>query len=256
MTIPAVDIIGSGSPIVMVHGSFATTSTWKPMVKLLAEQHQCILIKLPGHGGSPDPRDFDHPHIDTELAEIEAAVAAHTSEPIHLVGHSFGGVVALAQALKGNLKIRQLTLFEPVAAWLLPLMNDQDMHQRVLDFVDDYKAAVERQEPRVAGKVIDFWGEPGSFAQLPEHIQDGLGALVPHNLRHWQLCTSMPWQPEHVRQLNMPVTLVYGSQSDPATHAIARHVADLAPDSRLIEIPGASHMLVTSHPQECVAAMA
>jgi pimeloyl-ACP methyl ester carboxylesterase len=250
-----IEVIGSGSPVILVHGSFATTSTWKGMVKQLASHHQCIMIRLPGHGGAPDPQDFDNPDINTELAVIEEAVAHYTHEPIHLIGHSFGGVVALALALKGSVAIRELTLFEPVAAWLLPHLDDTATHQKINAFVDNYKAAVNQGEPRVAGRVIDFWGESGSFANLPTHIQDGLDPLVPHNLRHWQICTSLPWTPDNVRQLDIPVRLVYGSNSNPATQAIARHIVALAPNSSLHEIAGASHMLVTSHARECVESL-
>jgi len=84
-------LTGSGSPIVFVHGSYATTSTWKKMIEQLSARHTCIAIKLPGHCGTPDPQDFDAPTIETELKLIEDVVRSLTDEPIHLVGHSRKG---------------------------------------------------------------------------------------------------------------------------------------------------------------------
>src|SRR3990167_7171076 len=84
-------LTGSGSPIVFVHGSYATTSTWKKMIEQLSARHTCIAIKLPGHCGTPDPQDFEAPTIETELSLIEDVVRSLTDEPIHLVGHSYGG---------------------------------------------------------------------------------------------------------------------------------------------------------------------
>jgi len=82
---------GSGSPIIFIHGSYATTSTWKKIVQQLANTHHCISIKLPGHSGMPDPDDFSAPNINTELHIIESVVTKLTNQPIHLIGHSFGG---------------------------------------------------------------------------------------------------------------------------------------------------------------------
>ena len=116
---------GSGSPIVFIHGSYATTSTWKKIVQQLASTHHCISIKLPGHNGMPDPDDCAAPSIDTELNIIESVIAELTDQPIHLIGHSFGGVVALALALKGSVAIEALTLFEPVSTWVFESVGDK-----------------------------------------------------------------------------------------------------------------------------------
>jgi pimeloyl-ACP methyl ester carboxylesterase len=66
---------GTGSPIVFIYGSYATTSTWKKMVEHLSNNHRCILIKLPGHCGTPDLKDFSNPCVETELSIIEKVVS-------------------------------------------------------------------------------------------------------------------------------------------------------------------------------------
>ncbi len=96
---------GTGSPIVFVHGSYATTASWKKLVDQLAAGYLCISIKLPGHCGLPDPEDFSSPSIETELGIIERVVSTLTDQPIHLVGHSYGGgrcIAAGTQRLPGN----------------------------------------------------------------------------------------------------------------------------------------------------------
>ena len=81
-------LTGSGSPIVFVHGSYATTSTWKKMIEQLSARHTCIAIKLPGHCGTPDPQDFDAPTIETELKLIEVqlgeAIDVHDKQKFEL----------------------------------------------------------------------------------------------------------------------------------------------------------------------------
>ena len=242
---------GAGSPIVFIHGSYATTSTWKKMIKLLAENHRCISIKLPGHCGMPDPDDFSTPSIQTELAILEQVVQSLTDEAIHLVGHSFGGVVALAQALQGNLKLSQVTLFEPVATWVLDRTQDTEMSDSVEDFLFKYRRDVANKKHYACGQVIDFWGEAGAFELFPDFIKESMEPLTSNNIRHWELCSSMDYDLSHLEKCTVPTRLVYGDHSNPVARSICEHLKEHIPNSKTYEIKGASHFLVTSHAEEC-----
>ncbi len=244
---------GKGEPIVFVHGSYATTSTWKKMVAHLAKTHHCISIKLPGHCGTPDPEDFANPSIETELEIIESVVAEVTEQPIHLVGHSYGGVVALAQALKGSLSIEQLTLFEPVAVWSLELLNDKAMMSCVDDFLEKYYQDTSNKVPYACGQVIDFWGGGNEFEMLPTFIKDTMALLQDNNLRHWKVCTQVNHSRSELMNLSVPTRIVCGSRSNQVAHAIVSHLTEQLPYSKQYEIEGASHSLVTSHVDECLS---
>ena len=246
---------GAGEPIVFVHGSYATTSTWKKMVEHLSKTHHCISIKLPGHCGTPDPEDFANPSIETELSIIESVVAKVTKQPIHLVGHSYGGVVALAQALKSSLSIKQLTLFEPVAVWSLELLNDKAMMSCVDDFLKKYYQDTLNNVPYACGQVIDFWGGGNEFELLPSFIKDKMALLQDNNLRHWKVCTQVNNSRSDLMKLTVPTQIVCGSRSNQVAHAIVSHLNEQLPHSKQYEIAGASHSLVTSHAEECLSIM-
>ncbi len=245
---------GCGSPIVFIHGSYATTATWKKMVESLSDKHLCISIKLPGHCGTPDPGDFSEPTIETELSIIEQVVTELTDQPIHLVGHSYGGVVALAQALKGSLLLSQLTLFEPVAAWVLDAAGDEAATE-VHRFVRSYRDQVLQHVPDACGQVIDFWGGEGAFQQLPQFIRDGMQSLTLNNVRHWDVCMANIRTLSDLQQLPVPTHVIVGNQSNPIIRTIASHLCTFIPDCRQSVIKGASHFLVTSHVDECLKAM-
>jgi pimeloyl-ACP methyl ester carboxylesterase len=246
---------GSGSPIVFIHGSYATTSTWKKMIAQLSSNHRCISIKLPGHCGTPDPEDFSNPAISTELDILEQVITKLTDEPIHLVGHSFGGVVALALALKGSVALSQMTLFEPVAVWVLECMHDDKMNAVIQRFLAEYFYDVSTKKPNVCGQVIDFWGGKGAFESLPAFIKDSMAPLVANNVRHWSLCTAIHNKASDLQKLSLPIRLVCGTQSNPVAHAIIEHLHNQMPSSKKYTIDGASHFLVTSHFRECLAAL-
>jgi len=102
----------SGPRVVLVHGGAQGTETGGErnfaFQKPLAEQGwQLIVPDRPGHGRSPDPGRPDDAEADG------AWVAELLGDGAHLVGHSFGGCVALAAAAKRPAAVRSLTLIEP-----------------------------------------------------------------------------------------------------------------------------------------------
>ncbi len=246
---------GSGTPIVFIHGSYANTSTWKKMVEKLAVNHHCIAIKLPGHGGTPEPEDFSCPSLATELSIIEQVVNKLTCQPIHLVGHSFGGVIALAQVLTNRLSVAKMTLFEPVAVWVLKRIDDQIMYLSVQDFLVKYRHAVANNTPYACGKVIDFWGGKGLFSSLPEFIKANMVPLINNNIRHWDIDANISNNLTDLQQCTVPTRLVYGDKSSTVAHAICHHLGKQMPNGRIFVIKGASHFLVTSHVDECLAVL-
>ena len=90
-------IAGSGQPVVLLHGWPQTRASWRDVMPLLAERHQVIAVDLPGLGRSPRPADY----AKAAIAEtVRSAVRTLTGErPVGLVGHDWGGIVAMFWAL-------------------------------------------------------------------------------------------------------------------------------------------------------------
>jgi pimeloyl-ACP methyl ester carboxylesterase len=243
---------GSGDPIVFIHGSFANTSTWKQIVAELAGDYHCICIKQPGHGGAPDPDDFDAPSVETEVKIVEQVVQHLGLGPIHLVAHSYGGVVATALALKGSVDIRLLTLFEPVTTGVLEVSGQEEEAEAVRQFCLGYRAAVAGGEQYACRRVIDFWGGEGLFEPMPEFIKEAMEPLTPHNIRHWDLCQKLKYPIEEYAGFQAPVRVVCGDQSNPILRTIAACLQQHFPDAHTDIISGATHFLATSHWQACL----
>jgi pimeloyl-ACP methyl ester carboxylesterase len=102
---------GDGAPILLVHGFAADGASWQPLERVLSPGRPIWRIDLPGHGRSPRRRIDDFPSL--ARAVVEAFDAADFG-PVHLVGHSLGGGVALALADIRPRRIASLTLIAPV----------------------------------------------------------------------------------------------------------------------------------------------
>ena len=100
---------GRGATVVLVHGLGSRSQDWLPTARALARSHRVVLVELPGHGVSPMPEPFS---FERTVAALELAIAQASPEPVVLVGHSVGGLVAAATAIEHPARVRALVLVE------------------------------------------------------------------------------------------------------------------------------------------------
>lgn len=126
MTADGVDIhhqiIGTGPPVVLVHGITDSSADWAPIDQRLASDHTVVTLDLRGHGRSGDAEDYSALAMVNDLA---AVVEATGIEPPLVVGHSLGAVVAAAYAssapVRGIVGIDQTLRFSDFAAMVRQL---------------------------------------------------------------------------------------------------------------------------------------
>src|SRR6516165_12593918 len=98
---------GIGPTIVLVPGSCSTGAAWRPVIATWNGQFRCVTTSLLGYGGTVERRTAADPDISHEAEIVESAVRKAGSRA-HLVGHSFGGLVALALALRNRSSLASL----------------------------------------------------------------------------------------------------------------------------------------------------
>ena len=115
--------VGAGSPLLLIHGSFSNgPTTWARQMEEIRHYHRLIVVDRRGHGQSPaEPRPYTI--AGDALDVLEAAGRAGGGE-IHVVGHSYGGMVALEMARIEPHRIRSLHLIEPPYLSLMPEDSD------------------------------------------------------------------------------------------------------------------------------------
>lgn len=246
---------GSGPVLLFLPGSYSTPQAWRPIQKLLPPRFRMVTTSLCGYGGTEETRsseDFDMQH---EVRLVEA-LARHIGEPVHLVGHSFGGAVAIAAALAGEVRIASLSLFEANPIDLLRHCGQQALHDATMDVGRGFEAAVDAQEPDAPGRIIDFWGGAGTFAAMPEAVQAYCRTTAPANVLDWQTVFSTPVTQSDCARLGMPVLLVRGGLANAQMIAMTDCLQGCLPDVRAEVVEGAGHFLITSHAQECARLLA
>lgn len=105
----ALGSFGAGPEVVLVHGLGSRAEHWLPMARDLARDHRVILAELPGHGIA----GMAHPlTLSSAALALDREIADECVGPVVLVGHSVGGLVALAEALRAPERVRALVLVE------------------------------------------------------------------------------------------------------------------------------------------------
>ena len=102
--------LGTGTPVVLLHGFGADLSNWRGVVALNARLERILAIDLPGHGRSAVPDGAEFAGL---VDAVESELFRQDIRRAHLVGHSLGGATALALAERASVEIRSLTLLAP-----------------------------------------------------------------------------------------------------------------------------------------------
>jgi pimeloyl-ACP methyl ester carboxylesterase len=99
----------------------SSKSQWRELIDSLRDRYRLIAIDLLGYGESAMPSSLERYSLGDEVRLVESVLARELrpGEKFHLIGHSYGGVVALRLAQTRPHAVRSLTLFEPILFNLL-----------------------------------------------------------------------------------------------------------------------------------------
>ncbi len=240
------------TPIALIHCALGRAGNWRPFLNALDMSLSPLLIELPGHGLAEDydeSRDFADQAVELALDEMP-------TEPVPLVGHSFGAVVALRIAVERPYRISSLVLVEPVFFAAVKDRWAYDKLQRDLASFEKKVAAAEN-----ATAVKDFhaiWGE-GDWNDLPSEDRSYMMeriSLVPKG--NPLLFDDRPGllAPGRLEEIDVPVTFVDGGDSHPVIAEIISTMGDRFQDAEWVTVGGAGHMLPMTHPEKLAEAVA
>lgn len=242
---------GSGPGVVCVHSNASSSGQWRGLMDLLAPRFHVLAADTYGAGKSPPwPRDRKLALRD-EVALLEP-VFARAGDRFSLVGHSYGGGIALVGALVHRQRLHAMALYEPTLFALVeqesPSPNDVD---GIRNAVTTSVAALEAGDPAAAARCfIDFWMSPGSFDRMPERVQAATAESV-RNIQGWKdALFDEPTPLQAFATLDAAVLLMVGSKSPLSSRAVAQRLARVLPRVELVELDGLGHMGPITHPDK------
>lgn len=241
---------GRSGPVVLVPCSAGSARQWKPLVEQLAG-FETIALDLRGHGARGRWHGEGPLSLDEEAAAIGEAHAG--AAPFHLVGHSYGGAVALKFALCFPERLRSLTLIEPSCFHVLRTAPGD--HAHLLDEIGGVADAVNRgvlsgDYRGGTALFMDYWGGPGTWDALPEQRKAQFADLAVHIAHHFWSLTEEQTPLQAYAAIDMPTLILCGTKSPAPSRTIARLLADTLPHARHRTVRDAGHMSPITHPAE------
>ena len=240
------------APLALIHAMLGKASSWRPFLNHLDRPVSPLLIELPGHGLA-EPYDESRDFADQAL---ELALEELPSDPVPLIGHSFGAVLALRLAVERPYRVSSLVLIEPVFFAAVKGRWAYDKIER--DLAGFAKKMAASEHATAAREFHKVWGDGTPWNELSTEQRGYLVdrvSLVPRG--NTLIFDDLPelLRPGRLEDLDMPVTFIDGADSHPAISEIISTIGDRIPNAEWVTVPDAGHMLPLTHPDRVVEAI-
>ncbi|MCV6594583.1 MAG: alpha/beta hydrolase [Silicimonas sp.] len=239
------------TPIALIHCSLGRAAGWRPFLNGLGGSLSPLLIELPGHGLAPDydeSRDYSDQAVELALEEMP-------SDPVPLIGHSFGAALALRIAVERPYRVKSLVLVEPV---FFAAVKGSTAWDKLKADMAPFEKKIEAGSVATAAKEFHkLWGQ-GAWDDLPAEQRNYITQrinLIPKSDPLIRDDRFGLLEPGRLEELDMPVTFVDGGDSHPAMAQIIAALGKRIPDAEWVSVEGAGHMLPMTHPKKLVEAV-
>lgn len=242
---------GAGTSVVCIHSSASSSGQWRALMERLAHRFRVIAVDLYGSGKTAAwPRDQPM-HLDDELALLSSVFRA-AGDRFHLIGHSFGGAIALKAALADPGRLISLVLYEPVLFSVLMADAPQSAPAReILAVRDDTNRLVDEGNlDASAQRFIDYWMGEGTWAATPEPRRPVLAAAMRAVKPEWHAAFYEPTPLRAFAAIDVSTLFLTGTKSKASARAVARLLTAVLPRVRVEEIEGVGHMAPLTHPDK------
>lgn len=252
-----VQVMGEGPVALLLHGTGASTHSWRALMPLLARRFTVIAPDLPGQGfsGEAPAAAFS---MEGMSAALVALLAALNATPSLIIGHSAGAAIGARMCLDGHVAPERLVSINgallPLGGWagqifspLARLMVKLPGMPRLFA----WRAA----DPVVVRRLLDATGskldEQGIelYARLfrrPGHVAATLGMMAAWDLH--ALGRDLP-------RLSTPLALIIGKQDRTIRPTEARRLHRIMPQARILALPGLGHLAHEEAPESVLHAI-
>jgi pimeloyl-ACP methyl ester carboxylesterase len=248
------DESGQGPTIVLVPGSCSTGAAWRPIVSQWQSRFRCVTTSLLGYGGTAERRTLVDSDIRHE-AEILGSVVRRAASPVHLVGHSFGGLSALAVAIRNTVPLLSLAILEAPAPEMLRQMEEYAQYRSFREMTDIYFSLFQAGDRNAIQQMIDFYGGAGTFAGWPQRVRDYAIETTPTNILDWASAYGFQLRRPSLVKIDIPTLVLWGESSHPAVRRTNQLLAQCT-KARAVTIDGAAHFMISTHPEEVARILA
>ena len=240
--------VGTGPTVILAHCSSASHRAWAPIVTGLRSRYRVIAPDLLGYGQSERWPVNMRMQRWTDVGAV-LALAELAGEPVHLVGHSYGGAVTLEAARVLGPRARSLTLIEPAAFHLLRLAGRVDEWHEITNVGLRMMEALRlRRDRRAAALYMKYWVGRLRWWMMSPRTRRAIIETAGKVGAEFEAVLHLSRTLGDYSSIETPTRLVAGQRTVRPARAIIDELLGILPSSHLRLVRGAGHMSPLTHP--------
>ncbi len=240
------EVAGEGHPLLLIHAGIADSRMWDEQFSVFAQHYRVIRYDMRGYGKTEVPAGpvSNHGDVANLLSHLHV-------EKAHILGISFGGLVALDFTLACPEMVAALILVTPSVSGRLPAEREQQ-------FIDEENAYLEKGNLAGATEVnLRMWVDG------PKRTPQQVAPAVRERVRQMQLHAFSVPVPEEAEELPLtppayarlaevhaPTLLLVGDADLPARITLTDELTSAIAGAQQVVIPGVAHMVSMEKPEE------
>jgi pimeloyl-ACP methyl ester carboxylesterase len=233
-------------PVLLIHSGGFTSRQWRKLVELLSPRFRAAAPDLLGYGESgrwPDGEPF---HFRQDVDYLESLLDRDLG-PAHLVGHSYGGFLALQLALRRPDLVRSIAAYEPVAFGILDEVEDADARAGLALVKRQWEPGDDGADEAWLRAFVDWWNGPGAWDHLNEETRAAFRATG------WKVFNEVVTLAEDrtdratYATIDVPTLILGGELSPLAERRVVANLGAALPRATTRIFPGVGHMAPISH---------
>ena len=254
---PNIKTAGEGPTVVLLHSSGSSGRQWDMLVGALQSRFRLLTVDFHGHGSTP-AWSGDRPLTLEDDAALVAPLLAAAPGGAHIVGHSYGGAVALRLAQKHPQLVNSVAVYEPV---LFRLLFDYNARQPAAREVMLAAARIRTnllvgRIDRAAAHFVDYWSGAGTWDAMPLSRRQTVAARMPSIVPHFAALFSDTLRRSELARLPMPVLCLTGARTKASTRRIGELLRLAMPSATHEMLAALGHMGPVTHPGAVTARLA
>lgn len=259
LTLRVVDSGAGAKAAILLHGMLGSVEDWEAVVPLLQSRYRVIAIDRPGHGYSAEPREPNGVAFNARI--VRGLMATLDLKDVVVIGHSYGGSIALQLALDNPPALRGVVLVAPgsyadyppsfLARIISAPLVGRGATRALIPFTDGPMRADLAAKLAPDGDVVprDFFDRRVALWKKPVPLRAYAEHLMAYNADHARMAPDYP-------RIAKPVVILQGeADALVALRAGSARLATEIPGAVLRTFPATGHYLQYRHPQAVVEAV-
>jgi pimeloyl-ACP methyl ester carboxylesterase len=240
---------GSGSPLVLIHGSMSDYREWSKQINPLSRYYHVIAYSRRYHSPNPPSAAHADASLDRQVDDLFEIIKALGIGPAHIIGHSFGGAIALHFTLRHPELVQSLVLAEPAVSGVIDSTPENDAAMKESQTVRaQMKEVFATGNAELIVKTYADHVAPGDFdkATPPERkwlLENAAAFQLDFNSKR------RPFTCDDAKKIIVPALVFAGNRSPVGLQRIAEITSQCISNARFVKIPQATHWMQHDQPQ-------